>query len=174
MIVTQARTPPSRCGVDVGVGLVAIEAHVDERIAGGVAEQLGQAAIGVGADDEVDERQLRHERVAQVLRHAAGQTELHVGAPRLVARQVAEAADDALLGVLADGAGVEQNDVGARRIVGALVAVPAEVAEQQLGVRQIHLAAVGLDVDAAHVEPICGGLYIYRRRRLQREGNHGR
>ena len=33
MIVIQARTPAAALGAEVGVGLVAIEPHVDERIA---------------------------------------------------------------------------------------------------------------------------------------------
>ena len=40
--------------------------------------------------------------------HAEDEVRSH----RLVAREVGEAADDALLGVLADGAGVEQDHVG--------------------------------------------------------------
>jgi hypothetical protein len=74
--------------------------------------------------------------------------------------QLAHAADHPLLGVLTHRAGVHQHDVGLGRIVGASVARAAEDTEHQLGVGHVHLAAVGLDIDAlAHAQryPVRGG-----------------
>ena len=68
----------------------------------------------------------------------------------LVALQLAHAADDPLLGVVAHRAGVDQHHVGLGRIVRAHVALAPEDAEHELGVGDVHLAAVGFDVDAFH------------------------
>ena len=64
--------------------------------------------------------------------------------------QLAHAADDPLLGVVPHRAGVDQHDIGLGRIVRAHVAFAPEHAEHELGVGHVHLAAVGLDVDALH------------------------
>src|SRR5437764_41545 len=114
------------------------------------AEQLGEAAIAVGPDQQVDVRGALAQALAEVLRHAARYPEPHVGAAPLVARELAEPADDALLGVLADGAGVQEDHVGPIGAGGLPVAVRREMAEHQLGVGDVHLAAVGLDVDGRH------------------------
>jgi hypothetical protein len=93
------------------------EPDVDERIA---AQQRRQAP-GVGADDEVQVGRALHQPLAVMLRRNRRAR----SAPRagLLVHQVAQPADDALLGVLADGAGVDQDDVRPGRIGGALVAV---------------------------------------------------
>ena len=82
---------------------------------------------------------------AEALRHAAGHAHDRV---RLhVPLQLAQPADHALLGVIANRAGVDEDDVGAVRAVDGVVAVRRELPEHQLGVAHVHLAAVGLDVD---------------------------
>ena len=114
----------------------------------GEADELGQVAVRVRADDQVDLGDALEQHGAEPLRHAADHAE-HVAGP-LVALQLAHAADHPLLGVVPHGAGVDQHDVGVGRIVGAHVALAAQDAEHELGVRHVHLAAVGLDVDALH------------------------
>src|SRR5690606_27483957 len=59
----------------------------------------------------------------------------------------AEAGPDLLLGPLADGAGVEQEDVGAFGLGGEAVAQGREGAGDELGVELVHLAAEGLEID---------------------------
>ena len=58
--------------------------------------------------------------------------------------------EHALLGLLAHGAGVDQDEIGAGRIVGARVPAAIEQPQHQVGVRDIHLAAVGFDVNRGH------------------------
>jgi hypothetical protein len=57
-----------------------------------------------------------------VLRHAAGDAEDEAGVVLAVAQELAGAPVDALLGLLADGAGVEEDDVGGGGVVDAGVA----------------------------------------------------
>ena len=61
--------------------------------------------------------------------------------------QLAEPADDALLGVIANRAGVDENDVRTVGPIDGVIAVRRELSEHQLGIAHVHLAAVGLDVD---------------------------
>ena len=67
-----------------------------------------------------------------------------------VLRQGTGSAAHALDGALAHCAGVDENDVGAGRIVGARVPGPLEQAEHHVGVGHVHLAAVGFDVNRGH------------------------
>ena len=88
--------------------------------------------------EEPGSKPLRH-----ASRHAHDRAGLHV------ALQFTEAPDHALLRVLANGAGIHEDHVGAigggrRRVAGR-----RERAEHQLGVAHVHLATVGLDVDRA-------------------------
>lgn len=89
--------------------------------------------------------------VAQVLGHAAGnpQHDAPTVRPvlRLVLRQRARPAAHALYRPLAYGAGVDQDDVRARWIQRALVARLLQKPEHHFGVGDIHLAAVGFNVD---------------------------
>ncbi len=63
-------------------------------------------------------------------------------------RQVAQAPQHALLRMLANRAGVEQDNVGVLGTGGGGVTGAAQQPADQLGVGDIHLAAVGLDKDA--------------------------
>jgi hypothetical protein len=53
----------------------------------------------------------------------------------------------ALLRVVADRAGVDENDVRAVGSFHSVIAMRRELSEHQLGVAHVHLAAVGLYVD---------------------------
>jgi hypothetical protein len=63
--------------------------------------------------------------------------------------ELAEAPDHALLRVVADRAGVDEDDVSTVRRVDGLVAVLGQAAAHQLGIADVHLAPVRLDVDGA-------------------------
>ena len=116
----------------------------------------GEVAVAVGPDHQVHPGHLLQQRGAQALRHAADHAEDAAGP--LVALQLAHPPDHPLLGVVAHGAGVDQHDVGVRRLLGPHVALPAEHPEHELGVGHVHLAAVGLDVDPlGHGLKIAGG-----------------
>ena len=64
-----------------------------------------------------------------------------------MALQLAKAPDDALLGVIANGACVDENHIGTVRLLDRYVAMRRELPEHQLGVAHVHLAAVRLYVD---------------------------
>src|SRR5262249_24505249 len=99
-------------------------------------------------DDQINSRDLLEQRGAKALRHAADHAE-HA-TRTLVALQLAHAADHPLLGVLTHGAGVYQHHVRLGRIFGAHVTRAAQEPEHELEAGDVHLAAVGLDVDAFH------------------------
>ena len=71
----------------------------------------------------------------------------HVGPGRLDLADPAQGAVDLVLGVLPDGAGVVEDGVGLLDVVGQLVPLIPELADDQLAVEQVHLAAHGLDVE---------------------------
>jgi hypothetical protein len=88
--------------------------------------------------------------LAQVLGHAAGDADDQRGVGGLEAREVAEAAQHALLGVLADRAGVEDHRVGVLGAVHERHAGALEHAGHEFAVGHVHLAAVGFQEHARH------------------------
>jgi len=116
------------------------------------SDQLRQATVAIRPDDEVHLRNALEQLGTEPLGHAADDAE-HVAWP-LVALQLAHAAEYALLGVVPDGAGVHEQHIGQGGIVRAHVSLASQDAEHQLGIRDVHLAAVGLDVDARHRQSI--------------------
>ena len=82
---------------------------------------------------------------AKALCHAAGDTDDATG--RHVPLQLAESTNHTLLGMVANRAGVEQDDVGAIRYVDRVIACGGQLAEHELSVADVHLAAVGFDED---------------------------
>ena len=111
-------------------------------------DQLGQPAVAVWADHQVHLRNPLQQPRAQPLRHAAHHPQ-HT-ARSLETLQLAHARQYLLLRMVADGTRVHQHHVGLGGIVGAHEALAPQHAEHQLGVRDVHLAAVSLDVDARH------------------------
>src|SRR5262249_5565637 len=88
-------------GVEPLVGLEAIQLRVGHGAAAARAlDVIGQAPVAVGAHHHVDVGRALPDAVLEVLGHAAGDTQDHVG-PLLVAGQLAGPRVDALLGLLA-------------------------------------------------------------------------
>ena len=116
-----------------------------------------QRAIAVRTDDEVDVLRALEQPRAEPLRHAPGDAQHRVGLH--VPLELAEPPDHALLGVIADRAGVDEDDVRPVRALDRRVADGRELPEHQLGVAHVHLAAVRLDVDGPR-----GGSVIDARR----------
>src|SRR5450759_3092728 len=79
------------------------------------------------------------------LRHAAGDAE-H-GIALHPALHLADPADHALLGVFADRAGVDEDHIRAVRLLDGFIAGFHQPSEHELGVADVHLATVGLDID---------------------------
>jgi hypothetical protein len=111
-------------------------------------DQLGEAAVAVGADDEVHLGHALEQRGAPALRHAAHHAE-HGPGP-LEALQQSQTPQDPLLRVVAHRTGVDEHHVRFRGVRGADVAMRPEQPDHELGVGDVHLAAVGLDVNARH------------------------
>ena len=81
-------------------------------VLGRFAQQFGGPVHIVGAEHRVDERRLLLNEVAVLLGETAGDRDLHAGLARFGRLQVAERAVEAVVGVLADAARVEHDNVG--------------------------------------------------------------
>ncbi|GAB3872568.1 hypothetical protein GCM10027610_138220 [Dactylosporangium cerinum] len=123
--------------------------HLGRGVVAGPLQQHRQGADVVGAEHDVDPGGLLDDVAAVLLGEAAADRDLHAGLGELRRAQVAEVAVEAVVGVLAHGAGVEHDDVrlgvdGHRDVAGVL-----EQAGDALGIVRVHLAAVGDDLEAA-------------------------
>ena len=67
----------------------------------------------------------------------------------LVIVEMAKSAEDLFLGVLAHRAGVDQGDLGVAELVYQAKALGLELVGNQLGVKLVHLAAGGFDVNGS-------------------------
>ena len=104
-------------------------------------EQARQRPHVVGAEDDVDPRRLVEHRLLVHLREAAADGDLHAVVLVLAGLQVPERAVQLAGRVVADGAGVDDDDVGLFAELGADVAGALERAGEPLGVVDVHLAA---------------------------------
>ncbi len=132
-------------GLEGEVGLAVVEAG-DAGFAGFEAgEHVGQVAIGGGAGDDRDVGGLVEDVLAFLLGDAADDGELFAFA--LEALVLVEAVEDFLLGFVADGAGVVEDEAGVGFVVDAGVALVLQGADDLFGVMGVHLAAEGFDVE---------------------------
>jgi hypothetical protein len=141
-------------GIEALVGLEAVQLRVVDGAAGArLLDVRHQTAVPVGADHEIHVGRPLADRALEVLGHAAGDAQdgprAGVALALPVLGQLAGAREHALLGLLAHGAGVEEDQVGARRILGPPVPGGVEQAQHHLGVGDVHLAAVRLDIREA-------------------------
>ena len=111
-----------------------------------LADQFRQVAVGIRPRHEIHPGHPRKQVRPEPLRHAAHHAQHRSLA--LVPLELPYPADDALLRVIPHRAGVHQHHVGVLRALGADESLPAEEAEHELGIRHVHLAAVGFEVDA--------------------------
>ncbi len=133
---------------DFGVGLLGGEQHVDPLAARlGLADQARQIAVGIGPGDDVDPGGALDELLSQTLGHAADDADDERGTGFPQPFHLGQAAPDALLGVVADGAGIDEDDVGLLGIVGMDVALLLHDRDDDLRIADVHLAAVGLEVE---------------------------
>jgi transposase-like protein len=127
--------------------------RVDELVQAGLQEFVhivGHAVEFLRADDEVDVGRGFEEGFAARLRHAAEVAEHEVRAFFAELAEHAHFADRFLLRHVADAAGVEQDDIGVRFVGDHAVAAFGEHFRNLFGIALVHLAAVGLDVNAGH------------------------
>ncbi len=149
----------------------------DGRLRGRQAEPVDELGLLVGPQEQVDRRVAAAQPVALRLAHrAAGQHDAETGVLGLELPELPLAADDLLLGALADRAGVDDDEV---RVVeaGRLRASGLEQAPGHL----LRVAAVHLAAERPHVEPrqgaglreVLGEALVVGRGRATRIG-HGR
>jgi hypothetical protein len=110
-------------------------------------QQLWELAVLVRTHDQLHQRVASQESGAQPLRHTPQDADHQPGLLPLVGLEMVEPLQNPLLGMLAHGTGVEQNDVRLLWTGRHTVAVGAQDAQHDLRVVEIHLAAVGLHVD---------------------------
>lgn len=117
----------------------------------------------LGSDDQIQIRQLFQQRRPAVLRHAAEDPEHEVRLAFLPLLQVAGLSNRFLLGRVPYAAGVQKQDIAIVLVGHDAVTAGTQHRRDSLAVALVHLAAVGLDMDAIH----------RRRRALARRGGGG-
>src|SRR5205823_15009422 len=99
----------------------------------------------VGAEHHVYMRRPTLDEVTILLCQAAGDGDLHLGAVALEGLDLTEMAVELVVGVIADAARVQDDDVGLLHIVGGLHALAIEQTSDPLRVVRVHLAAERAD-----------------------------
>ncbi len=106
-------------------------------------EQRRRRGEVVGAKDHVDPRRALQDGAPILLGHAAADGDLKSGPFLLQCLQLTEGAVELEVGVLADGAGVKDDDVGVRVVRRGNESVGHQEPGQTFGVVLVHLAAKG-------------------------------
>ena len=124
---------------------------LDDRVAGvpSLVEQVGGAVHVVGAEHHVDVGGPLGDGVAVLLGQAAGDHDLHPRRAVLHGLEVAQGAVELVVGVLADAAGVEHDDVGVVDAPGLHQPVGLQQPGDALRVVLVHLAPEGAQEEAA-------------------------
>ena len=137
--------PPDREALGDGAGLVG---GVEDAAPAGEdpPEELREPPEGVGPEDQVHVAEGLPEllHVVGLLHHAAAQAEDLAGVGLFLVDQGPHVAQHPLLGVLPDGAGIDDDDVGLGLLFGKAVAHLAEEAPDALRVGLVLLAPVGV------------------------------
>src|SRR5699024_10595122 len=107
-----------------GVGDLHLRAIVVTR----TVEQGGQVSQVVGAEHDIDPGGPVHDDVLVLLRQASADRDLQAGVGVLPGAQVAECAVQAVVGVLAHGAGVEHHEIRYHAVLGVGLVVEGDVA----------------------------------------------
>ncbi len=121
----------------------------------------GQVAVAGRAGDERDVRRALEDLFAFLLRDAAEHGELLALA--LEPLVLVQAVEDLLLGFVADGAGVVEDQPGVGFVRHLDVALMLQRADDLFGVVGVHLAAEGLDVKGLRHTPSISPLAIASR-----------
>ena len=138
-------------GDDIGVGLLHGQLNVHGLLAGARdrLDEVGEVSVRVRARDEVRELVSLQQLGLEPLGHAAEDANhgllrfLLLPAKRL---EVREPLPDLGLGLVPDGAGVDEDDIGIVHFRGLVVSAVLEDREHHLAVVDVHLAPVGLHV----------------------------
>ena len=119
-----------------------VDLHLGFSVVAGALKQCRQASDVMGAEDHVDPRRPFHQRALVLLSQTPANRYLHAGMGVLDGPQVAEVAVEPVVGVFADRAGVEHDQVG-RFASGRYVAGFLEQSGDALGVVDVHLTSLG-------------------------------
>jgi hypothetical protein len=114
-----------------------------------VVEQAGQRAHVVRAEDHIDPGGLVENGLLVHLRQAAPDGDLHACMLVLAGLQMPQRAVQLACGVVADRAGVDDDDVGVLAVTCGDIARALQRPGQPLGVVHVHLAAEGADLVGA-------------------------
>ena len=159
---TQAFTPPLAHHRDPLGDIARVVGGLKDPAPAGIdaPEQLGELPQGLRSEDQVHMAvgiaQLVH--VVGLLSHAAAQTDDLAGLSPLGVDQGPHVAQHPLFGVLPDGAGVDDDDVGLLLPVSEGKAHGPEVAPDALGIGLVLLAAVGIHKSRRRGGP--GGIHL--------------
>ena len=145
-ICTQAwKGPLTVCGQVAGE-LLELEVTLRrERVAG---QELGQLVDLPGPEGDVDEREALEDLVLDRLRPATADADHPVRSFGLEPLRLAEMGEEAAVGVLADRAGVEEDQIRSVATCGLLIAERGEHPLHALGVVLVHLTPEGRHVEA--------------------------
>ena len=133
-------------GSDLGIGLLGREQDIDALAARfGFAHKPGQVAVGVRPGHDIDAVRSFDQLLLQALGHTADDAHDQSGVGPAVAFHLGQTAPDALFGIVADRTGVDQDNVRLVDPVGIYVPLALHHGDHDLGVADIHLAAVGFD-----------------------------
>jgi hypothetical protein len=86
-----------------------------------------------------------------MLSHTTSEAEADTGVTGFLIRKFLESFQDTFFGSFPNSTGIEENDIGVVYRFRRLIAVGFEYADEQLGIGQIHLAAVRLYVHFARI-----------------------
>ena len=130
-----------------GEALELEEALRRQRVAG---QELGELVHLAGPERDVDEREPLEDLVLDRLRPAAADADDPLGILALERPRLVEVGDEALVGLLADRARVEEDQIGVAALRRLAVPERLEHALHPLRVVLVHLAPEGGDVVALH------------------------
>ncbi len=133
-------------GGDLGIGLLRGEQDVHPLAARlGLAHQARQVAVGIRPGHDVDAVRALDQFLLEAFGHAADDAHDEPRFGPAVAFHLGQTPPDTLLGIVADRAGVDQDDIGQADILGVDVSLPLHQGNHDFRVADIHLAAVGFD-----------------------------
>ena len=123
------------------------DGHLRAFAGGDFVDQIGNAGELAGADDQIDIGGPAEDELLVLLGHAAHDADDLFGVLLLEGPQAAEGGVGFVFGLFADGAGVEEDDVGRVELAGQLVTALAQVGDDHLAVQHVHLAADGFEIE---------------------------
>ena len=140
---------PDPDGHHVGIGLGCRQIRVHSLLAHlSLRHELRQVEIGVWADHEI--RPVGEKRLSRALRHAPDDADYNL-ADAAESLQIGKTAQDALLGIIADGARVHEDAIGLIYVFSQVIANRLHDRRDDFTVGHVHLAPVCLNEKATAI-----------------------